>query len=509
MVQTRAQKARQQSHNTPVEQEQKPGKQSGQGTAKQPGQGSAADSRDLNAVSSGATSTSRNVRDQKRALEEAQDPVQTNQSRITTLSSDYTVDIVENSDPIALWINEGHWSGNKNVESEMEGLTESEYSEISTGWKRADSGTPVTRSSAKSQAQSVPYASPRYEQRLLEKNCFLTESEIGVSEESKVLYKSLLELKQTFPENSLFHDEMFATTLDDLRGRNEARVIRNIGQLIVPSAAILARKGDKHLHILEESFDDGWNRSIPLTGARPQPDYSVGFKIDAFTKLQLARLSPFVRDIPWGSTERSFFMATNRMFFPFLACEVKCGEPGLNTADRQNAHSMALAVRGILALFRLVKRENELNREILAFSISYDDAWVRIYGHYAVIDEAGGIKYYHHLIAPIALKAQDGQDRWKAYQFTKNIYDVWVPTHLQRIRSIIDQLPDECDTENSKLSDSTSPPQNLPTLTEQEEEEEEKATAAPPTDKENDSNHSSKGDVPAPCKKRKSSATQS
>ena len=39
------------------------------------------------------------------------------------------------------------------------------------------------------------------------------------------------------------------------------------------------------------------------------------------------------------------------MYFPFLTCEVKCGAAALEIADRQNAYSMTLAVRGIVELF--------------------------------------------------------------------------------------------------------------------------------------------------------------
>ena len=42
-------------------------------------------------------------------------------------------------------------------------------------------------------------------------------------------------------------------------------------------------------------------------------------------------------------------------------CEVKCGAAALDIADRQNAHSMTLAVRGIVELFRAVKREDKVN----------------------------------------------------------------------------------------------------------------------------------------------------
>jgi len=44
-----------------------------------------------------------------------------------------------------------------------------------------------------------------------------------------------------------------------------------------------------------------------------------------------------------------------------------------------------LTVRGIVELFRAVKREDKVNREILAFSVSYNHQPVRIYGHYPVI----------------------------------------------------------------------------------------------------------------------------
>jgi hypothetical protein len=119
----------------------------------------------------------------------------------------------------------------------------------------------------------------------------------------------------------------------------------------------------------------------------------VGFGRSAFTNSQLEKLTPFVGEMT--DTFTSYFMATWQMYLPFLTCEVKCGAAALDVADRQNAHSMTLAVRGVVELFRLVKREKELHREILAFSISHDHQTVRIYGHYPVID---GQK--NHLLPP-------------------------------------------------------------------------------------------------------------
>jgi hypothetical protein len=112
-------------------------------------------------------------------------------------------------------------------------------------------------------------------------------------------------------------------------------------------------------------------------------------------------------------------MATWYMYFPFLTCET-CGAGALHIADRQNAHSMTMAVRGIVELFRLVKREKELHQEILGFSISHDNTTVRIYGHYALIDE-NKTTFYCHPIKRFDFTSQEGIDKWIAYKFTKNV----------------------------------------------------------------------------------------
>jgi hypothetical protein len=111
----------------------------------------------------------------------------------------------------------------------------------------------------------------------------MEESDVGITEESKNTYYTLLSSEQKIPKDSLFWDDLFKQTWQKVEDRNEARVIRDITPLIVPSAEILCTYGAKHLDILVESVNECWNNSIPLTGTRPQPDYSVGFKREAFT----------------------------------------------------------------------------------------------------------------------------------------------------------------------------------------------------------------------------------
>lgn len=164
---------------------------------------------------------------------------------------------------------------------------------------------------------------------------------------------------------------------NDIQKGNEAKVIKDITRLIVPSTEALAIRGAKHLEILIESVNEGWNHSLPVTRPRLQPDYTVGFKRMAAD--QLKRLQPIL-----DFEETSFYTSTYLPSFPFQSYEVKCGALALDTADRQKAHSMTVAVRVavfFLEFSRLVRREQELHRAILAFPISHDDEKVKNYGY--------------------------------------------------------------------------------------------------------------------------------
>jgi len=279
----------------------------------------------------------------------------------------------------------------------------------------------------------------RYEQILASAGIYMDDDdEVVATDASKILCQTLLDIEQKVPQDSLFNDVLFRRICQRVRNRNEARVIRDLSPLLVPSAEILFVRGATHLKHLIENVDEGWIKSIPLVkGPRPQPDFSVGLKSTAFTHNQLKKLKPFVGD--WQDTSR--LVATDEMYFPFLTSEVKCGNEALNIADRQNAHSASVAVNAVVELYRAVSRQDKLHREILAFSVSHDHQAVKIYGHYALID-GKDTSFYRHLIHHFSIISQDGKDKWIAYKFTRNIYDTFVPIHLKRIYAAVDQLPD-------------------------------------------------------------------
>lgn len=281
------------------------------------------------------------------------------------------------------------------------------------------------------------YRTAAYEAVLATKGSFMRKSDLGITDRSKGICKVLLENDQPVPKHTLFRDDTFDEFCQRLQGKNESRVIQDIARLIVPSAESLAVDGANHLKHLVESVNEQWSSSIAVYGSRPQPNYAVGFGRSAFTEDQLKTFEALIGNDP--TTYSSYFLGTFYMFFPFLTSEVK-GADFLDIADRQNAHSMTLAVRGVVELFKLVGREEEVNREILAFSISHDHSTVRIYGHYAVIED-NRTCFYRHPIKAFSFASEEGKDKWSAYTFTKNVYDIWMPDHLKRIQSAIDAIP--------------------------------------------------------------------
>ena len=282
----------------------------------------------------------------------------------------------------------------------------------------------------------------------------------GITDISRELYRTLLEKEQTIPQDTLFRDDLFDETCRKIQDRNETMVIRDIGLLIVPSAQKLATYGATHLNHLYETTNEGWNSvfSFPLHKTRPQPDFSVVFGRSAFTQEQWNKLKPFVGEP--GSKVITYFMATTRIYFPFLTCEVKCGAAALDIADRQNAHSMSVALRALVILFRSVKREKELDWETLTFSISHDHRSVRMYGHYPVI-ERDKTTFYQNPIHEFSFTEQNGREKWTTLKFVKNVYDHHSSKVHKLICSAIADLPADINFDPSQsASFSQSTPQS-------------------------------------------------
>lgn len=216
-------------------------------------------------------------------------------------SSRYDGDV----DPIDYWRRSeycwlpGDWSKKPmGINPTMSHLLARKKSTGSLCRKRSDSESVEqssnTPSGQKSQeAKSAPYRDARYSVLLATKGSFMDKDDLGIVEKSKALVRTHLEQEQQVPQKSLFRDNIFEMTCRKIRDKNETRVIRDISLLIVPSAEILTTYGASELACLAESVNAGWNNSILLTTTRPQPDYAVGLRREAFTEEQLGKLQPF------------------------------------------------------------------------------------------------------------------------------------------------------------------------------------------------------------------------
>ena len=325
--------------------------------------------------------------------------------------------------------------------------------------KQSDSSLNGSSDQKNRESKSAPYRTARYTMLLEGKGSYMKETKFGATEASLIWCKTLLETGQTIPKDSLFRDDLFRVTCDKVQDKNEARVIRSITPYIVPSAEDLETLGATHLEHLIEGVNECWTGSIAVEGLLPRPDYSIRFRRSTFTSEPFRKLDPLVGSV----FENSLFVATYRMYFPFFTCEVKCGAAALDVADRQNAHSMTVAVRALIVLFKSVKREKELDREILAFSISHDHRSVRIYGHYPVI-EGDKTSFYRHPIRTFDFTEQDGREKWTTLKFVKNVYDHHSLKLHKLIGSAIDDLPADISFD---LSQSASFSQSTPQSSQQ------------------------------------------
>ncbi|KAJ9616184.1 hypothetical protein H2204_014028 [Knufia peltigerae] len=290
-----------------------------------------------------------------------------------------------------------------------------------------------TESTVSADKKYSAYKDVNYPVVLETKGSFMRPSDAGLVKEDKTLCEKLLSTHQPRPDHSLF-DDRFDKFQTLIRGRSEARVYLDLHPLLVPSVENLSISGREEFRGLIEGHNDPWVKGISFYGPRPQPDRTYGFKWSNFTEIQRRKL----RIDP---LEKSYYTAREDIYFPFLTSEVKCGKQGLDLADLPNAHSMTVALRGIVDVFRKANRASEVHRRVLGYSISHDDRSVRIYAHYPEVQGENTL-YYRETIKELNVGDKSGEYRWISYQFTLNVCQIFAPALLKRLTAVIDELPD-------------------------------------------------------------------
>ncbi|KAK0246872.1 hypothetical protein LTR91_022864 [Friedmanniomyces endolithicus] len=228
--------------------------------------------------------------------------------------------------------------------------------------------------------------------------------------------------------------------LERLTVLNEARLQRDVTPWLVPSAEHLYFSGCADLGYIGEEIQSEWVRCESMGASRPKPDFAVGLQRSAFNDGELSKLENY-------ATPPGPFLFTPNIAFPFLICEAKTGQIGMDKADTQNIHSASIAVRAILSLYSAAygrdhEKTQALLGRILVFSVSHNNQLVNLYGHYAVASSSNNrIDGTAEELQYFRLTMHEGRDRYKAYNFIRNVYDDFALEHLRRIQDAVAQLP--------------------------------------------------------------------
>lgn len=279
---------------------------------------------------------------------------------------------------------------------------------------------------------------PEYERWILPKGLDMSviKGRMCVSEESKALCISLQKITLTAIKPSDLRHKSPSEVLESAQNRNEAHVIRYVTLMLVPLGMCPDDNGAKHVEHVVDEWTTDWDNRYVLAGPRLRPDLAIGLFSSAFTGEEIDKLNNYTANDNWTRF-------TEEMYFPFLMCEVVCGEDVLDVADRQNMHSSSVALRALLRLeqeadkYRPKKKLASLNGQILVFSISHDQKDARLCGHYALLNEEKWI-YHRYFITSVNL--YDGI--LTLHNFVQNLFRTYLPVHVQRLKDALAAFPE-------------------------------------------------------------------
>ncbi|KAK8172640.1 hypothetical protein BKA80DRAFT_195358 [Phyllosticta citrichinensis] len=251
----------------------------------------------------------------------------------------------------------------------------------------------------------------------------------GLTKSAEETCRRVLESSQTGPPRDA---DYFSRVSKRLQSKGETKVVQDIGPLVAPRVEPLYFGGDDSLEYLTESVDETWSLCVPILGPHPpRPDYAAGFHREiAFTERQLSVLKRF-----GNGEDDSLVRVTENLSFPFFSFEAKAGGVDLAEAERQNVEDALIASRGIIELFKRANLAHEIDREILAFSVVYNDHEVRIFAHFADVLRSHPRFYRHQIDQKLISQAECA-----TYKMVNYIYKVWAREHWERICRAIDTL---------------------------------------------------------------------
>lgn len=117
------------------------------------------------------------------------------------------------------------------------------------------------------QGEYPPAYTPDYDAKILTPAGIIMYQQMGeatISDEDKTLCRTLSRIRHEPPEKSLFADDVFVQVMNGICGENEARVVRDIGLYVTPSAEHLQLRGALSVRCLKEAVGGEWTQCVSL-----------------------------------------------------------------------------------------------------------------------------------------------------------------------------------------------------------------------------------------------------
>ncbi|KAF4546260.1 uncharacterized protein LTHEOB_4257 [Lasiodiplodia theobromae] len=250
------------------------------------------------------------------------------------------------------------------------------------------------------------------------------------------------------------------TKLGRLKRKPEANIFHELEDLVCPAAEGLAdihvddpELEERYLD-LAEGWGEQWDKRIPmLDRPPPSPDYFVGFSRNAFLPDQRDELDR-------NANATTTFKATSLVCLPFLTCEAKALDV-FEVAESQNCWSMFIAVRATVKLFEIANLQDDINREILAFSVGYNQRDVEVHAYYPILDKDCTKIFRREILSNSLMPSRNSNDPWKALDLVRNVYEIWAPEHLDRVRKAIDAISQRTISSSTKVGSAAEAPSEL------------------------------------------------
>ena len=229
-------------------------------------------------------------------------------------------------------------------------------------------------------------------------------------------------------------------TLLDCRDEDEDVFVREIGPRLFPAMRSIP---DQRLAAVTNRL---WNQAVtsPLDPVplliqrklpRPKPDLAFGYSKAAFDENQDIAI-----ELLSTKDQRSYAKPVESLRFPFLQIEFKSISNGiLKVAENQVANGGAIAMRGLLELYRRISAEKDIDMDMPQFfSLCFDQRCVSVNVHWLCYG-ADNKKICFHMQTIEDYVLRHSESLKKVHQIVENILDYGLRERLPRIREALDK----------------------------------------------------------------------